>query len=49
MFHWSTTPPTYPLVLDTSLYHGGATITDAVVEELSLTTSFAGSASSGGE
>jgi hypothetical protein len=31
VFYSSATPPTYPLVLDTSLYHGGATITDALI------------------
>jgi trehalose utilization protein len=32
VFYTSATPPTYPLVLDSSLYYGGATITDAVIE-----------------
>ena len=31
VFYTSATPPTYPLGIDTSLYHGGATITDAVL------------------
>ncbi|MGK3988830.1 M23 family metallopeptidase [Sorangium sp. So ce136] len=29
VFHTSTTPPTYPLLLDTSLYDEGATVTSA--------------------
>jgi hypothetical protein len=32
VLHASAAPPTYPLVLDTSLLHGGATITNASVE-----------------
>lgn len=33
VFYTSSTPPSYPLVLDTSLYHTGATLGDARLKE----------------
>ncbi|AUX44502.1 uncharacterized protein SOCE26_059660 [Sorangium cellulosum] len=38
VFHTSSTPPTYPLALDTSLHDSGATITNAQVSSYAATS-----------